>query len=124
MARNSMKGEPLLLDQSRRKVVLAAIQETCKVRGWWLPAAHIRTTHIHAIVATEDKPERVLIDLKSYASRGLVKAGLETSARSKWAKHGSTRYLWEEDELHRAIDYVLNGQGLDMEVHRGPEPWK
>jgi REP element-mobilizing transposase RayT len=119
-----MRAEPFHLDQPRRDVVLAAIQETCIVRGWWLPAAHIRSTHIHAIVATKDKPERVPIDLKSYASRGLVKAGLETSARPKWARHGSTRWLWEEDELYRAIDYVLNGQGPDMQVHQGPEPWK
>jgi REP element-mobilizing transposase RayT len=119
-----MRAAPFLLDQARRRIVLAAIRETCTVRGWWRPAAHIRSTHVHAIVATEDEPERVLIDLKSYASRALVKSGLETSDRPKWAKHGSTRWLWEEDELHRAIDYVLNGQGADMEVHRCLEPWK
>jgi len=27
------------------------------------------------------------------------------------ATHGSTPYLWTDDELRRAIDYVINGQG-------------
>ena len=74
-------------------------------------------------VATEERPERVLVDLKSYSSRSLTKAGLESSARPKWARHGSTRWLWEEENVREAIDYVLNGQGNDMEVHRGPQPW-
>ena len=102
-----MTASPFHLDRARRKVVSAAIQETCAIRGWWLSAAHIRSTHVHVVIATEDKPERVLIDIKSHASRALVKSGLETSDRPKWSEHGSTRWLWEEDE-----------------VHRGPEPWK
>ena len=113
----------LHLDEVRRMVVLAAIRETCALLGWWLSAVHIRSTHVHVVVATEERPERVLVDLKSYSSRGLAKAGLESSARPKWARHGSTRWLWEGENVRAAIDYVLNGQGNDMEVHRGPKPW-
>jgi hypothetical protein len=27
------------------------------------------------------------------------------------ARHGSRPYFWTEEDLERAIDYVLNGQG-------------
>lgn len=121
--RSSMKYAPLRLDQARRNAVLASMRETCAVRGWWLSAAHARSTHVHVVVATSAKPERVLVDLKSYASRGLVKSGLETSSRPKWAKHGSTRWLWEQENVRAAIAYVLNGQGDDMAVYCGPAPW-
>ncbi len=56
--------------------------------------------------------------LKSCASRSLADAGLESRDRPKWAVHGSTRWIWEEAELVRAIEYVLDGQGNDMEVYR------
>ena len=56
-------------------------------------------------------------------AQGLVQAGFEVSSRPKWTTHGSTRWLWKEENVRSAIDYVLNGQGEDMEVYRGPEPW-
>jgi hypothetical protein len=31
--------------------------------------------------------------------------------------------VWEEENVRAAIDYVLHGQGEDMEVYRGPLPW-
>jgi REP element-mobilizing transposase RayT len=104
-------------------VVLDSIRQSCQFRGWWLSAAHVRSTHVHAVVATEEKPERVMGEFKAYASRALVRVGLETSARPKWATHGSTRWLWIEEDVRAAIDYVLNGQGENMEVYQGPEPW-
>jgi len=48
---------------------------------------------------------------KSFATRKLRAAGLLGSDIKPWARHGSTPYLWTEEDLERAIDYVLNGQG-------------
>ena len=31
-----------------------------------------------------------------------------------WARHGSTRYLWNEEDVLAVRDYVLNHQGADL----------
>jgi hypothetical protein len=112
-----MKAVTLTLDQGRRRTVLTSIRESCEYRGWKLYAAHIRSTHVHIVVAALTEPENVMGILKARASRSLADAGLEPRNRPKWAAHGSTRWLWEGLELQRAIAYVLDGQGEDMETY-------
>ncbi len=53
---------------------------------------------------------------KAYASRCLNQAGLDKSDCKRWARHGSTRYLWKTENLARAIDYVVREQGEPMAV--------
>jgi len=48
---------------------------------------------------------------KAYATRKLRDEDLLSRDVKPWARHGSTPYLWTEEEVSRAIDYVLNGQG-------------
>jgi len=48
---------------------------------------------------------------KAYATRKLRETGLMNPDVKPWARHGSTPYLWTEEEVHRAIEYVDNGQG-------------
>ena len=33
---------------------------------------------------------------------------------SRWARHGSKRYLWKEAAVEAAINYVVNEQGLPI----------
>lgn len=114
----------MTLDQQRRRVVLESIRRTCSHRDWALLAAHVRSTHVHAVVASRSVPERVMGDLKAYASRALADAGFEPPPRRKWARHGSTRWLWDPGNARAAIDYVVRGQGIDMEVYESPELWR
>ena len=58
------KQTPYCLDGSRRAIVLAAVVELCAHREWRLLAAHIRTQHVHMVIAAEDAPEKVLEDAK------------------------------------------------------------
>jgi len=48
---------------------------------------------------------------KAYATRQLRKSGLLNCDMKPWARHGSTPYLWTEEQVQNAIDYVVNGQG-------------
>ena len=49
---------------------------------------------------------------KSYATRELKHLGLITAEDKKiWVRHGSTRYLWKESQVEKAIYYVVYGQG-------------
>ena len=114
--RQRMDQLPYSMDKSRREAVLSALLERCAQREWTLMAAHVRTNHVHIVVAAEARPERLMNDFKSYASRCLNRAGLDQPARNRWARHGSTRWLWKRDDVLAAIRYVVYEQGDPMAV--------
>jgi len=118
-ALGAMQHAPYTLDLARRRCVLRCLRETCTARGWRLLAAHVRGTHVHVVVAAADVPERVMISLKAYASRGLNDAGFDAPNRKRWTRHGSTRYLWHEAAVEQAVAYVVDSQGETMEVYDG-----
>src|ERR1700677_4211888 len=95
--RQLMDQPSYVMDERRRDAVLASILERCSSHGWTLLAAHVRTNHLHVVIEAEAKPERIMNDLKSYASRYLNQQGLDEPTRKRWARHGSTRWLWEPE---------------------------
>lgn len=115
-ARERMDQTPYQLDQVRRDAVLEAIQEVCQHQGWGLEAAHVRSSHVHTVVAAEARPERVMNAFKTYASRRLNRMGLDEPNRKRWARHGSKRWLWKPEHISAAIQYVVGEQGDAMSV--------
>ena len=109
-----MLQEPYVLDQERRAVVLRALQEHCAHRGWNLLAAHVRTNHVHAVLEAEVRPERIMNEFKPYASRELNRLGDDGQDRKRWARHGSTRWLWKDADVRNAIQYIVQEQGDPM----------
>ena len=105
------------LDAVRRKLVLVAIQEACAHRGWLLHAAHVRSNHVHVVVEADRDPGELMVALKAYASRTLNECGLDEGRPKRWARHGSTRWLWTGRELDRVVRYVVDEQGEAMEVY-------
>lgn len=102
--------------------------EVCQQRKWELLAAHVRTQHVHVVVQAMVKPEKVLIDLKAYATRALRKHGLLEPSAKPWTEHGSTRYLWKPKDVEGAWNYVLFEQGEPMwrypnDVRLGSKPY-
>ena len=113
------------LDATRRAIVLRSFIETCRFRGWRLMAAHIRENHVHVIVDSSASAEEVMNALKAYASRALNRLGIDSTDQKRWARHGSTRHLWNHEQISAAITYVLDKQGermavYDCEVDEGP----
>lgn len=108
---------PYGLDEPRRRAVLASVVERCMDREWNLLAAHVRTNHIHLVIEAEAPPERVMNDLKSFASRRLNDLGFDEAGRKRWARHGSTRWLWKRNAVLSAISYVIDKQGEKMAVY-------
>jgi REP element-mobilizing transposase RayT len=105
---------PYSLNQRSRTVVLDALRQVCIHRGWTLLAAHVRSTHVHVIVDAEVQPEKIMNDFKSYASRRLNRSGLEEPNRKRWARHGSTQWLWTDGDTRSAVRYVIEEQGETM----------
>jgi REP element-mobilizing transposase RayT len=120
--RRSMVQEPYGMDCRARAAVLATFQEVCSYRGWGLLAAHVRATHVHVVVEAEARPERVMNDLKAYASRKLNRLSGDVGARRHWAYHGSTLWLWKDQEVRNAVRYVVEEQGQPMAVYVGDVP--
>jgi REP element-mobilizing transposase RayT len=116
MKLEQMDQGPYFMDQGRRAVVLDALQEVCLHRGWILLAAHVRTNHVHIVVEGDIRPEMMLNTFKSYASRGLNRTGIDEPDRKRWARHGSTRWLFKDLDVQEAIRYFVSGQGESMEV--------
>ena len=112
-ARERMTAGPYSLGAFGRELVLRAIQEVCSHRGWILIAAHVRTSHVHVVVDATERPEAVMHDFKAYATRLLNQ---HERGVKRWTRHGSTRYLWREQEVNGAIHYVIEGQGEPMAV--------
>jgi REP element-mobilizing transposase RayT len=110
------------MDQTRRDAVLEAIQEVCVHRGWRLLAAHVRSNHVHTVVEAEVPPERVMSDFKAYASRHLNRLRLDDPNRKRWARHGSTRWLWKPQHVSAAMQYVVAEQGEAMSAFESHEP--
>ena len=120
--RHNMNQPPYEMDTARRRVVLESLQEVCGHRGWNLLAAHVRSNHVHVIVEAEVPPERVMNDFKAYASRTLKRLEGDERSRRRWARHGSTRWLWKDQDVREAIRYVVEEQGEPMAVFLGDVP--
>ncbi len=112
--RQKMLQDPYVLDEVARPAVLAAIQRHCAYRGWNLLAAHVRSNHVHILVEAETQPERIMNEFKSYASRELNQLTSERPDRKRWARHGSTRWLWKDQDVRHALQYVIDEQGEPM----------
>ena len=113
------KHQAVVLDSEAREIVKQAILETCRIRQWLLYAAHIRSSHIHLVLKADASPERVLMDLKAYATRSLRKNGYEQ--QRFWTRHGSTRYFNAVSQLNKAVHYAISEQGNPMSIYVNPD---
>jgi REP element-mobilizing transposase RayT len=114
--KRSMIQEPYRLDERRRAATLEGIKDACLRRGWMLLAAHVRPSHVHVVVEADRSPEQVMSALKAYASQTLKESGCDMQGRRRWARHGSTRYLWTVRDIRAAVRYVIDEQGEPMET--------
>ena len=116
---SKMQRSPQRLSRNSRAVALRVIKNTCLREKWRLLAAHVRSTHVHVVIAAVQHPEQVVGRLKSCVSRALnVAFGHQ---KKRWSRHGSTRWLWEPEHIEAAIHYVVGQQGQPMSLYEDPE---
>ena len=106
--RERLPYPPLFFTRAQRSVVRETIVEKCERRGWRLYAVRVLHDHVHVVVSANTSPEGVLNDFKRETTRRLRRMGAELQVRSIWARHGSTRYLFDEVGLRAVIAYVLD----------------
>ena len=111
-----LKHPPVYFDAARRAAIQAAIQETCALRGWHLHAVAVRTNHVHVVVGIGDTPpDKAVSALKANGTRMMRERGCWNFNYTPWAEGGSTPYLWKERDVAGAVEYVLEGQGGDLD---------
>ena len=118
-AREEMRQPPYTMQAGEREIVRDAIVELCREKGWQLLAVHVRSNHVHVVVAVERDPGRVMSDMKARASRALTRAGFDDATRKRWTRHGSTLHLFDDAAVADRIDYTLNRQGVPMASYDG-----
>jgi len=101
-----LKHAPVRLSAEARAVVNAAIVDVCGYRGWELYEHAVNEEHVHAMLNAEAPPEKILVDLKAWATRRLREAGLFPDGARVWSVHGSTEYLWTETSVERVRRYI------------------
>lgn len=112
---SALKNPPFMLGKRQREAVLEAILQVCKFRGWFAHAVHVRSNHIHILVSGEEKPEKIMIVFKAYATRAIRRCCKgQTIIKKYWTRHGSTKYIRTKESLASAIRYVKNEQGKMM----------
>lgn len=115
-AAGRMTEPPYVLGEGARAVVRDAIVGVCREKGWTLLAVHARTNHVHVVVSTDREPGRLMSDLKARASRDLNRAGVDAQ-ETRWTRHGSTRHLFDDASVARAVSYALDEQGEPMAIY-------
>lgn len=111
----NLKNKPVLLNAVQRSSVETAIRETCLKRSWHLQAINIRTNHVHTVVSIGSKsPDKALNAFKANATRQMREDNCWNLSTSPWVDKGSMRYLWNDQSVGLAIDYVLNSQGNEL----------
>jgi REP element-mobilizing transposase RayT len=110
-----LESDAVFLGEEMRTTVHHAIASVCEHRGWVLHAANARSNHVHVVVGSTASAEKTLADLKAWATRALREAGLADATQKIWTRHGSTRHLFDQESLARAIDYVVRHQDMKGE---------
>ena len=111
---NCMRAPAFYLDDAGRRIVDAAIRDHCRHRGWELFALTVRTNHVHVVVGNAGiKPETMVSQLKAWATRRLREANCIGADTPVWVRHGSTGYLWNQNDIRDAAAYVKEGQDID-----------
>ncbi len=116
-AKKSQTEEKLILNSDAQQIVLQAIIDICKDNHWNLHAAHVRTNHIHMVAEGRHKPEIIMTRIKSKATKYLKKSHLKIQRKDYWARHGSTKYLYDFENYYRAMRYTIERQGKPLALY-------
>lgn len=114
-----MTADSVILDRVARDLVEQTIGDVCAHSDWRLLAVNARSNHVHVVVCAEQHtPERVMNAFKSWCSRRLNE--LRGTDNRWWSRHGSTRWLNREEDVHAVIHYVTHQQDGDRFNSQAP----
>ena len=110
----AMKSSEFVLNENQRSAVDSAIRALCKRREYNLRAVNVRTNHVHTVVSSATRPERIADAFKTCATKRLRQDKLIDRQTKIWSRGRSRRYLWKPKHVELAVAYVQFGQGNDI----------
>lgn len=106
-----------VLSAIERQLTDKAIRGVCEHRQWEVLALNVRSNHVHIVANGNKSPERMMNDFKSWATRRLREEGHAKPDEKIWARHGSTIHIFDEEKLHKAMQYTNDAQdGIRFEL--------
>jgi len=114
-SRARMTHAPVRLAAKARQIVRDTIAAHCRLRGWTLHGASVRSNHVHVVVSCPVPAHQAHRELKTWCTRRLREAGVFDACHPVWTEGGSGRYLWTPRSVQRAIEYVSDYQGRDLD---------
>jgi hypothetical protein len=110
-SRSLLARRPVILSSLQRAAIEKAIRETCRLRNWRLWASNIRTKPRAHCCNCQRQTGSCSCCVKSKPTREMREAGCWRNEQTPWVDRGSRKFLWTEEQLNRAIAYVLYDQG-------------
>ncbi|MEO8647528.1 MAG: transposase [Acidobacteriota bacterium] len=80
------KSPTVILTHKQREIVAMAIHELCAYRQYQPLAVNPRSNHVHAVIAAQTNPDRIVNDLKAYAKRALRRAQEFDPNKKVWSR--------------------------------------
>jgi REP element-mobilizing transposase RayT len=108
--RRRMLENPVLLNETQRGKVEAVCRDHARIRQWKLHAVNARSNHVHLVVTANKGPEVVRDQFKANATRVLREEPEAITHDKLWTRGGDCEIVDGEDELERAVVYVLEAQ--------------
>ena len=105
-----MKHSAVCFNSRQRKIIEHTIRGMVKYNKWLLHALSVEREHVHVVLTTLKHPDAVMNSMKTWCTRRLREAKQILPDIKPWSRHGSTRWLWSENELREACIYVTRGE--------------
>ncbi|WP_425617138.1 hypothetical protein NA78x_000808 [Anatilimnocola sp. NA78] len=120
-ASEQLRGPPIYFDREMATIVFEQFQETVAFRRWLNHAVAIMRNHLHIVLEAGDDVlgQKILADLKAYASRRLNTHIGKPLSGTWWTSNGSHRKLRDELAFESAHNYVVNRQEFPLLIWDG-----
>ncbi|MFH1919039.1 MAG: hypothetical protein ABIP48_04010, partial [Planctomycetota bacterium] len=115
LARQRQKWPTVYLNAEQAAVVVQRLVTSAVERDWRILRSAVMSNHVHVVVVDcpEDGPG------VRRALKGPTQARLSEDARRPrrwWTQGGSDRYLYGENAIQRAVNYVATQHGILAEI--------
>ena len=103
-----MRFPSITFTEVQRRFVEVHLASICERGGWGYRIASAGEDHVHGLIAADAHGSVVRRLLKRWLGQALFERWPMSKGRTWWAEGGSVKWVWEEQYLRRAYDYIAD----------------